>query len=246
MKPLGIVATALVLIVALACGGGSSSSSSAPSAPSTPTPPPTPTTITVYAAYDKLVTMKSWDPEQANMVALDDQWFSVGWNYFDGSILTPPQGRVFRSEMAAVKFDLPTQVIGRTVTKTTLRLYLASSTYISGVRRDLKVRPQIKVNAFTQSWDPKTLTWNIWSALGTQSTGEVSVPAPDTNALPLYFDVTTVVRNWASGAWGNDGLKLSTPQYPDPGYESAAGTTFQSVGHYNTPEQRPQLIIEYL
>jgi hypothetical protein len=40
MKPLGIIAPVLVLMFALACGGGSSSSS--PSSPSNPTSPPTP------------------------------------------------------------------------------------------------------------------------------------------------------------------------------------------------------------
>jgi hypothetical protein len=237
-----IVAPVLVAVFAGACGGGGSSSS--PHSPTAPTPTPTPTTTTVYAAYDKVVIMMSWNPAEGDNVALDGQWFSAGWWYFDGSTLHPPRpGRVSRGEMAAVKFTIPPQVSGRTITKATLRLYLTDSTY--AVRRDLEIAPQILVNAFTQNWDPTTLSWNIWASLGTHTTGAAQASAPNSAESPLDFDVATIVRNWASGGWGNYGVKLSVAQYPDPGYDSSGVTTFQSMGHYQTPDQRPQLIIEY-
>jgi hypothetical protein len=80
------------------------------------------------------------------------------------------------------------------------------------------------------------------------TSGEARVASPSATR-PIDWDVTTIVRNWASGAWSSYGFKLSVDRYPDPGYESWASTTFcgtAAVGDSLSPEcQRPQLVIEY-
>jgi len=154
-----------------------------------------------------------------------------------------------RSTMAsALKFDLPSQVTGRTVTKATLRLYA------SEVRKDLTwVNPngptssmtiQLRVSAFASNWDPASLSWNVWESLGTQGAGEAVATAPNT-LKAVDFDVATIVRNWAAGTWPNFGMKLAADLYPDPGVDSYGITNFYSSVRYNTSDQRPQLIVEY-
>jgi hypothetical protein len=161
---------------------------------------------------------------------------SVGWYHYED----PNYGRAFRGEMSAVKFEVPPQASGRAVAKATLRLT------VWNVRRDLQIAPRIRVNAFTGSWNPATITWNIWAGLGTQTMGEASAAAPNGNELPFDLDITTIVQNWVSGAWTNYGLKLMVDPYPYPGYTSWGGTSFFGLTTTtNTPDQRPKLIIDY-
>ena len=104
---------------------------------------------------------------------------------------------------------------------------------------------QLRANAFTTDWDPVSLSWNVWASLGYQSDGEARAAAPNSLAPPVDFDVTTIVRNWASGAWKNYGLRLAADTYSDPGGDSYGITNFYSLVRYDRPDQRPQLIIEY-
>jgi hypothetical protein len=237
MKSLGIVAAALVLMFATACGGGSSGSPSSPSTPSTPTP----TTITVYGSYDKVVNdanlRGAWTTDS---VTPDGPLIEVGWSYWLRTADLPAPARAYSGSGSAVMFDVGS-LAGRGVTRATLRLLVTTA------KQDPKVAPQIKVNAFTGSWDTKTLSWNVWASIGFQTSGEAQIAAPS-NTGPVDWDVTTIVRNWASGAWRNYGLKLSVDRYPDPGgYDSWAIIVFcgSSLASWKPDCQRPQLIIEY-
>ena len=152
----------------------------------------------------------------------------------------PPYGRHTAGFASTLKFDLGSQPPGRTVTKATLRLHVRT------VRQDFAITPQILVSAFMGDWNPATLTWNICSALGTQTTGEAQATAPSAVGAPIDFDVTTIIRNWASGTWPNFGLRLWVNQHPDPGGRESVGTTvFDSLETASEPGSRPQLIIEY-
>jgi hypothetical protein len=104
---------------------------------------------------------------------------------------------------------------------------------------------QLRANAFTTDWDPASMSWNVWAALGYQSGGEARAAAPNSLAPPVDFDVTTIVRNWASGAWKNYGLRLAADTYSDPGGDSYGISNFYSTARYERADQRPQLIIEY-
>jgi hypothetical protein len=85
----------------------------------------------------------------------------------------------------------------------------------------------------------------VWASLGYQSDGEARVFAPKSLEPPVDFDVTAIVRNWASGAWKNYGLRLAADTYTDPGGDSYGISNFYSSARNERPEQRPQLIIEY-
>ena len=198
MKPLVIVGSALLVALGGGCGGGGSSSS--PSAPTTTTPTPAQTggTVTVYVSSDRSVGSGSG----TEPVSL---YVSVG-QVFQGVL----ERRSAYGTASALKFDLPAQVTGRTVTKATLRLAVYE------VRRDIQwngptatMAIQLRANAFTTDWDPVSMSWNVWASLGYQSDGEARAAAPNSLAPPVDFDVTTIVRNWASGAWKNYGLRLA-------------------------------------
>jgi len=231
MKPLLIIGSVLLVALGVGCGGGGSSSS--PSAPTTTTPAPAQAggTVTVNASSDRSVGTGSG----AEPVSL---YLSVGQVF---------QGRSSPYATAsALKFDLPVQVTGRTVTKATLRLAVFE------VRRDIQwngptatMNIQLRANAFTTDWDPASMSWNVWTSLGYQSDGEARAAAPNSLATPVDFNVTTIVRNWASGAWKNYGLRLAADTYSDPGGDSYGISNFYSSVKYDRPDQRPQLIIEY-
>jgi hypothetical protein len=171
----------------------------------------------------------------------------AGWVYV-GQVFQTVQGKRYAHATAsALKFDLPAQITGRTVTKATLRLTVYE------VRRDIQwngptatMDIQIRANAFMSDWDPASLSWNLWASLGYQSAGESRAAAPNSLAPPVDFDVTTIVRNWASGGWKNYGLRLAADTYSDPGGDTYGNSGFYGSVKYDTPEQRPQLIIEYL
>ena len=238
MKPLGIIAPVLVQMSALACGGGESSSS--PSSPS----PPTGGTVTVSVSSDRTVHFSSGDPSTNARVEPASSYISVG-QVFD----TVHDTRYAVAAAAALKFDLPAQVTGRTVTKATLRLS------VSDVRLDVAGRRgptatmdiQLRANAFTSDWDPTSLSWNVWASLGYQSAGEARAAAPNSLWPPVEFDVTTMVRNWASGSWKNYGLRLAADTYSDPGGDSYGITNFYSHSsvEFGPGGSPPLLIIEY-
>jgi hypothetical protein len=222
------VVVALAFTVAgVACGGGSSStSSSSPSA--TPAPTPAPTSITVYASNDNRVATATSDPKAIDTVV---QGGIIGAGWQSNEYGTVGTGTVF-------KFDLPSQVTGRTITKATLRLT------VTDPPTEFPARPQLRLNAFASDWSPSAITWNICTALACHATGEALVPAP-TGKGPLDFDVTTIVANWVSGTWNNCGLKLMADQ-PAAGMMGRIATTwFYSLEYNNTADERPKLIVEY-
>jgi hypothetical protein len=185
--------------------------------------------------------MNYYDDADANKVRSWATLLNVG-HYFLST-------RRYRTSYgSALKFDLPAQVAGRTVTKATLSLYTQQ------LRNDItEVNPngptasmniQLRASAFVDNWDPSSLSWNVWASLGVQSAGEGLAYAPNQMG-PVNFDVTVIVRNWASGTWPNRGIKLAADLYPDPGVDSWGATQFYSPSRYDRQDHRPQLIIDY-
>jgi hypothetical protein len=158
--------------------------------------------------------------------------------------------RYLKSFGAALKFDIPSQVTGRTVTKATLRLYADEE---ADLRGDLKSNPigptasmniQLRASAFMDGWDAATLSWNAWGSLRVQSAGEGLAYAPNQKG-PLDFDITAIARGWASGTLPNHGIKLAADLYPDPGVNSLGTTSFCSPSTPPPPCRRPELVLEY-
>jgi hypothetical protein len=73
----------------------------------------------------------------------------------------------------------------------------------------------------------------------------VSKDAPISSLLPMDFDVTTTIKNWASGTWGNYGFMLYPVNVAYPGWSSLQTTWFQSLEFWYATDERPQLIFEF-
>ena len=227
MKRISIVSASLLAVFAAACGGGSTPTTPSSSSVS-PTPTPAPSTVSVYASNDNRVAWFDGDPKVADQ-SVQGGMIGVGWQSNEYGTVGTGTG---------FKFDVSSQVAGRTVKKATLRLY------VTDPPREFSVRPELRLNAFASGWDPATLSWNVWSALACQTAGEVRLPAPAA-AGSLDFDVTTIVQNWASGTWGNYGLRLMVDR-PDAGAMGRISTTwFSSLEVYTGSTERPQIVIEF-
>jgi hypothetical protein len=191
------------------------------------------TTLTVFAAYDNTVMTSSTNGQPANTVYFDTP-LAVGNDYI-GS----PPGEETIQAASAVLFDVQTQIAGRNIVRATLRLFVHTP------RGDLSVTPLVRVSAFASMWNPITLTWNAWQTLQVHPTGTAVQDAPSGSAVPVDFDVTTIVRNWASSTWNNFGLQIDPLNHVYPGSTSLQTTRFESLEHFTDPGRRPQLIVEF-
>jgi hypothetical protein len=191
------------------------------------------TAVTAFAAFDNTVMASSRDAQLANTVFFDTP-LAVGTDY----IGTAP-GTETVEAASALLFDVQTLIAGRTVVRATLRLFVQTP------RGDLSVTPLVRVSAFASMWNPITLTWNAWRTLLVQPAGTAVLEAPSSPSVPVDFDVTTIVGNWASSAWGNYGLQIDFLNHVYPGSTSLQTTRFQSLEQFADPSRRPQLIIEF-
>ncbi len=134
---------------------------------------------------------------------------------------------------AALHFDL-SQLTGRTIVRAVLQLTpyalppYADTTYIT--------------SAFASSWSTTTLTGN--NTPKSYTYGGWFVNAPTTTA-PLVWDVTDITRQWASGAWANNGILIQDSKFVFPYATLWRTTRFYSTDYYGTDEQRPQLLVQY-
>jgi hypothetical protein len=190
-------------------------------------------TLTVFAAFDNTVMSSSSDAAVANTV-YGSSPLAVGYDF-----QAKPSGYDSILGVAALRFDVQSQIQGRGIARATLRVFVHT------LRGDLSAMPLIRVNAFASDWNPFILTWNAWQTMQVQDTGAATLPAPSSSAAPLDFDVTTIVRNWASWTWGNYGFQLYPLNHSYPGTTSLQTTLFQSLESYRAADERPQLIIEF-
>jgi hypothetical protein len=190
-------------------------------------------TLTAFAAYDNTVTFSSSDASMANTV-FGSSPLAVGYDF-----QARPSGYDYAVSVGAVRFDVQSQIQGRGIARATLRVFVHT------LRGDLSAMPLIRVNAFASDWNPFILTWNAWQTLQVQDAGAVTQPAPSSAAVPLDFDVTAIVRNWASSTWGNYGFQLYPLNHSYPGTTSLQTTLFQSLESFHIADERPQLIIEF-
>jgi hypothetical protein len=192
-----------------------------------------PTDLTAYASYDNVVIMSTSIPSWANTVYSSTD-LVVGYDFFENF-----GGYDYLTAVSLLKFNIQPQLAGRSIARATLRLHV----YI--LRGDFSITPRIRLNALSTDWNPNTITWNIWQTMHHYLAGEVTLNAPSSGALPVDFDVTTIVRNWASGTFNNYGLQLFPEGHLYPWYSSLQATHFQSLETYNSLSMRPQLIIEF-
>jgi hypothetical protein len=190
-------------------------------------------TLIAFAAFDNSVMFSSSDASMANSV-FGSSPLAVGYDF-----QAKPSGYDYAVGMAAIRFDVQSQIQGRGIARATLRVFVHT------LRGDLSAMPLIRVNAFASDWNPFILTWNALQTMQVQDAGAATLPAPSSSATPLDFDVTTIVRNWASWTWGNYGFQLTPLNHSYPGTTSLQTTLFQSLESYRSADERPQLIIEF-
>ena len=191
------------------------------------------TGLTAYASYDNVVMMSTSIPSWANTVYSNTD-LVVGFDFFE-----KVGGYDYLTAVSLLKFNIQSQIAGRSIARATLRLHV----YV--LRGDFSITPRIRLNALSMDWNPNTITWNIWQTMLHYLAGEVTLNAPSSGALPMDFDVTTIVRNWASGTFNNYGLQLFPEGHFYPWDSSFQATHFQSLETYNSQSTRPQLIIEF-
>jgi len=191
------------------------------------------TTLTLFAAFDNTVKSATDDASEANSVYFDTP-LEVGVDYVRNA-----SGYDTREAASALLFDVQAQIAGRDISRATLRLYVHT------LRADLSVTPLVRVSALASIWNPMTLTWNAWRTMQVHDAGTSTRTAPSSPSLPLDLDVTTIVRNWASGSWINWGLQVDFLGHVYPGSTSLQKTRFQSLEVNVDPSRRPQLIVEF-
>jgi hypothetical protein len=91
-----------------------------------------------------------------------------------------------------------------------------------------------------------TVTWNNQPQYFTDY--EVRITPPVTTTIPVDFDVTNIVSQWANGNWNNRGVILRIVDLTFPDFEEGdkyRTTVFESLEVYSQSSRRPQLYVEY-
>ena len=184
-------------------------------------------TMTLYPVADNYIATSYGDSTVANLPKPSAELI-VGCNWLYNSYQSTQEGTCFGS---AVKFDVSV-LRNRTIEVATIGLYAYSP---SGAATAYDVR------ALAGSWSTSTLTWN--NAPGTYAAGGWQVSSPSTSGW-LGWDVTGIVRNWASGAWVNNGLLFMDHYLDLPYTNSLRATSFYSSDYY-AAGGRPSLVVQY-
>lgn len=186
--------------------------------------------ITVYATVDNTLIVSTTDPSWANSVDRTGL-IGVGYNFAVGQFRTD-----FVYGSAAIQFGtLQSQIAGSQIASATLRLYPSilpadrNSTYA--------------VNAFAAPWNSLTITAN--NQPNTLASFQSTQSPPFTTVLPVEFDVTQIVRNWANGTWANYGLLVHDLTNTLPSYSALRATEFESADSFSNTSRRPQIFIRF-
>jgi len=194
-----------------------------------------PSVIQAYPSADNVVQNSTADASKANQVVSNYPvtvgcWFSYT---FDGIYLF---NWCFFS---LLKFDVQSQIQGRTIKKATLRLHVYQ------LRGDIAQSPQLRLSAMASYWNPATITFNSYKNMQIYLSGQVVKYHPNSSVLPIDFDVTTIVQSWANGTMYNYGFTIEPYNVIFPGYSSYQTTDFQSLEYWWNSTQRPLLIVEF-
>lgn len=144
---------------------------------------------------------------------------------------------------ALVRFDLSSIPAGAVISSATLSLYNHShQADING--------GTVSVNPVSKPWAENQATWNVsssgvnWATPGMQAGVDYATDLDTTitvdTAINVWrnFDVTAMVRRWASGAAGNNGFVIRS---------AARGVKphFYSSDYLSEPTLRPKLVVKF-
>jgi hypothetical protein len=186
-------------------------------------------TLTVNPSADNTLIYNTQNAAAAGTVYATGD-ISVGCNWLDGLYVDD-----WVCGAIALKFDIQTQISGRTIVTAKLRLY----PYILPADWDTTYA----ANAFAGPWGASAITWN--NQPNYYPTGQATVNPPTSTAVPLEFDVKAIVQSWANGSWVNNGILVRDTTLTYPGYTALRATSFYSMNYYSTTAKRPQLYLEY-
>lgn len=182
---------------------------------------------TIYATHDVALIDSGQFPDKANT----NYWNSddpVGCNFFGG-----PYVYSYYCGSTLWYFPLPADIAGRTVTSATLRLTVRTLA--------ASYDTQYKLSAVAQDWTPAQVTFN------TQP--QVFIAGAKYLNLPLVgqvdVNVTDFAQQWASGAWPNYGMLMADTAFILVQDNRFRMTIFHSLELYDSPSQRPQLLLTY-
>lgn len=189
-------------------------------------------TIASFATAANSVASASNNNATANTVFRDGQVFvgCVFTNYFEWTDIFNQLG-VFRFD------NLQPMISGRSIASAVLRLYPSSYP----IQNDT----YYWVAALAGVWNPNTLTYN--NTPNWYTGGQSSVRPPVSTVVPVEFNITTIVRNWANGTFTNNGLIIydQAALNPWPSYNIDRTTQFESEDNYSHPDRRPQIIVTF-
>lgn len=189
-------------------------------------------TTTVYAAIDNRVSVSSSDPTvEQTVYGATDLGVGCNWElyFFDG---VPYQA--FFCARSLVWFDLGALIAGKTIERALLRVY----PYLlpTSLGTTYGVAPVLT------SWNGGTVRWSNQPSAG--ATVDVVGP-PVTTALPMEFDVTSVVQDWADGTRVNYGFRLRDQNDLVLPYATLYRVVgIESLEYWYASGRRPQLHLE--
>lgn len=188
---------------------------------------------TFVASFDNLVMYNSRDASKGNTV-FGNADNIVGYQFyydFEGNLFG------YIGYASLLKFDVQSQIAGKTILEARLVLYQYA----------LPGDPigTFRLAAVLSSWNPSSITWNIWQGMSYYLAGTTDFAALPTTAVPLEFDVTQIVQNWANGTFANNGFQIWDPAVTAPGYESYQTVGIESREVYNNLSRRPALYIRW-
>ena len=185
------------------------------------------TTTTFYATADNTLIYSTTNSAAANTVYAGGD-ISVGCNWAAG---------VYSNDWVCgwttLKFSLGA-LTGKTIISATLKLY----PYILPAN----LNTTYKVNAFAAYWSPNTITANNAPNIYTSFIAYANPPT--TTVVPVTWNITSIVQQWASGGWVNNGLQISDNNLVFPGYTAYRATSFEST-NTTSGSMRPQLQVTY-
>lgn len=184
-------------------------------------------TVTLYATADNTLIFSTTNAAAEN-TAYPTGDISVGCNWVDGFYFDD-----WVCAATALKFNTST-LTGKTIISAYLRLdpyILPADTYTT-----------YRASAFAAAWSPSSITF------GNSPNYYISYSAivnPPTNTVfPVEWNVTNMVKQWASSAWVNNGIALTDDNLVFPGYTAFRATSFEST-NTTSGTDRPRLVVTY-
>ena len=183
----------------------------------------------VVATFDNLLLISSQDASLENNNYTDSD-IAVGCNWVFG-VVTGIQDYVCAASL--LYFDIDSLIDGKNIIAARLLL----QPYI--LPADLN--DTYKIRAVAQNWSPATVTYTNQPNVFVDPA--IVINPPTTAAVPMEFDVTEIIQNWADGTYPNFGLHVSNTNFSFPFDSVLRATAVQSLEVFSQSNLRPTLEI---